>query len=323
MNHLHNKKILVTGGSGMIGRELVNLLLLRGAEVTIASLDNVKNMDERVKVRTADLTLKHNCEIMVKGMDMVFHLAGIKGSPLMCQKKPASFSVPMQQFNLNMMEAAVKEDVEWYLYTSSVGVYKPAEVFEEDDVWKTFPSENDRFAGWAKRMGELQAQAYQIENDWDRFSIVRPANVYGRFDNFNPDTAMVIPSLIAKASENEVLDVWGDGSPVRDFIHAFDVARGMVHMVENGINDPVNLGSGSGVTIKEVAETVAGSFDPKRTINWQTDKPTGDSKRILSMSRANNFGFSPEISLKDGIKDTVEWYLENKSLVNNRHEAFK
>ena len=92
----------------MIGRELVNLLLLRGAEVTIASLDNVKNMDKRVKVRTADLTLKHNCEIMVRGMDMVFHLAGIKGSPLMCKEKPASFSVPMQQFNLNMMEAAVK-----------------------------------------------------------------------------------------------------------------------------------------------------------------------------------------------------------------------
>lgn len=307
----------------MIGRELVNLLLLRGAEVTIASLDHVKNMDERVKVRTADLTLKHNCEIMVKGMDMVFHLAGIKGSPLMCKERPASFSVPMQQFNLNMMEAAVKEDVEWYLYTSSVGVYKPAEVFEEDDVWKTFPSENDKFAGWAKRMGELQAQAYQIENNWDRFSIVRPANVYGRFDNFNPDTAMVIPSLIAKASENEVLDVWGDGSPVRDFIHAIDVARGMVHMVVNGINDPVNLGSGSGVTIKEVAETIAGSFDPKRTINWQTDKPTGDTKRLLSMSRANSYGFSPEISLKDGIKDTVDWYLKNKSLINNRHEAFK
>ena len=97
----------------------------------------------------------------------------------------------------------------------------------------------------------------------------------------------------------------------------------MVHMVVNGINDPVNLGSGSGVTIKEVAETIAGSFDPKRTINWQTDKPTGDSKRILSMSRANNFGFSPEVSLEEGIKDTVEWYLKNKSLVNNRHEAFK
>ena len=110
-------KILVTGGSGMIGRELVTMLLDRGAEITVASLDSPRDMDERVNFKPANLTLKHNCEIMVKGMDMVFHLAGIKGSPLMCQKKPASFSVPMQQFNLNMMEAAVNEDVEWYLYT--------------------------------------------------------------------------------------------------------------------------------------------------------------------------------------------------------------
>jgi GDP-L-fucose synthase len=318
-----NKKILVTGGSGMIGRELVTMLLDRGAEITVASLDSPRDMDERVNFKPANLTLKHNCEIMVKGMDMVFHLAGIKGSPLMCQKKPASFSVPMQQFNLNMMEAAVNEDVEWYLYTSSVGVYKPAEVFYEDDVWKTFPSENDRFAGWAKRMGELQAQAYSIENDWNRVSIVRPANVYGNYDNFDPETAMVIPSLICKASSSPVLDVWGDGSPIRDFIHARDVARGMMHMVENKVIVPVNLGSGKGVTIKEIAESVAKSFGSEREINWQVDKPTGDAKRLLSMERANSLGFYPEISLEDGISETVDWFLNNQSLVGNRHNAFK
>ena len=116
-------------------------------------------------------------------------------------------------------------NVKWYLYTSSVGVYHPAETFKEDDVWKTFPSDNDRFAGWAKRIGELQAQVYSIQYGWDRVSIVRPANVYGPYDNFDPENAMVVPSLIRKAHENDILEVWGDGSPMREFLHVDDLAE--------------------------------------------------------------------------------------------------
>jgi GDP-L-fucose synthase len=121
---------------------------------------------------------------------------------------------------------------------------------------------------------------------------------------------MVIPSLIKKAHENDKLSVWGDGSPIRDIIHAEDVARGMIHMVENKVTEPINLGSGTGVTIKEVAEIVSEYFG--KEIVWDKTKPSGDAKRLMDMSKAESYGFTPKISLKQGIIDTIEWYLKNK-----------
>ena len=194
-----NQSVLVTGGTGMIGRQLVDLLVERGAKVYVVSLDPPRGLPEGVMYKLADLTDFSACQEVCEGMDYVFNLVGVKGSPKMCKEQPADFMVPMLQFNTNMMEAARRAGVKWYLYTSSVGVYHPAEVFKEDDVWSTFPSDNDRFAGWAKRIGELQAEAYSIQYGWDCVSIVRPANVYGPYDNFDPENAMVIPSLIRKA----------------------------------------------------------------------------------------------------------------------------
>jgi GDP-L-fucose synthase len=232
--------------------------------------------------------------------------------------------VPTMTFSINMMEAARRAGAERFLFTSSVGVYSPAEVFYEDDVWKTFPSPNDRFAGWAKRMGELQAEAYKIEYNWDKISIVRPANVYGPYDNFDPANAMVIPSLINRAMSGEnPLTVWGDGSPIRDFIHAKDVARGMMMAVEKGINEPINLGSGTGVTIKQIADIVAANV-PGAPIElvWDITKPKGDAKRLMDMTRANSYGFTPEVSIEDGIKETIAWFEKNRSTAENRYNAF-
>src|SRR3989344_148195 len=210
MKFYKNKKILVTGGTGLIGRPLVERLVEEGAIVVIVSLDDSSRAPKGVEFIRADLREFSNCMETCKGKDIVFHLAGIKGSPMLNQKQPASFFVPIITFNTNMMEAARRQGVSRFLYTSTVGVYAPTEVFYEDDVWKTFPSENDRFAGWAKRMGELQAESYKIEYGWDKISIVRPANVYGPFDNFDHKTAMVIPSLISRAIAGEKpLTVWG------------------------------------------------------------------------------------------------------------------
>lgn len=167
----------MTGGTGLIGRPLVEMLIETGAKVRIASLDDPSRAHPGAEFKQVNLTRYDNCLKVCDGMDYVFHLAGIKGSPAMTSKKPASFFVPTILFSINMMEAARECNVERYLFTSSIGVYSPSEVFYEDDVWKTFPSENDRFAGWAKRMGELQADAYGIEYNWDKISIVRPANV--------------------------------------------------------------------------------------------------------------------------------------------------
>jgi GDP-L-fucose synthase len=168
-------------------------------------------------------------------------------------------------------------------------------------------------------MGELQCEAYTKQYGEGKCSIVRPANVYGPYDNFDLKNAMVVPSLIRKASENEVLEVWGDGSPIRDFIHAKDVARGMIFAVENQITQPINLGSGTGVTIKELAETVASYFN--RPIKWLIDKPSGDAKRLFSMERANSYGFYPEISIKEGIETTIKWFILNQGKIEKKFNA--
>ena len=294
---IKGKKILVTGGSGMIGRHLVKIL-------EDEYLTNVTSTDLPDDLRDRD-----TCKKLCDGQDIIFHLAGIKGSPQRCMEAPASFSVPMIQFNANMIEAAYNADVEWFLFTSSVGVYHPAPTFKEEDVWKTFPSENDWFAGWAKRIGEMNVEAYAKQYNWNKTSIVRPANVYGPYDNFG-EWSMVIPSLIKKAYENDKISVWGDGSPIRDIIHAEDVARGMIHMVENEVTEPVNLGSGTGVTIKEVAEIIAEYFG--KELIWDKTKPSGDAKRLMDMSKAESYGYSPKTSLKQGIIDTIEWYKTKK-----------
>jgi GDP-L-fucose synthase len=246
---------------------------------------------------------------------------GIKCSPKVCIEEPANIMGPMMQFNTNMLEAAMKQNVKWYLYTSTVGVYEPAEVLKEDDVWKTQPSRNDWYGGWAKRMGELQCLAYEKQYGKGKCSIVRPANVYGPNDNFDLDSAMVIPSLIRKAFNNDVLEVWGDGSSIRDFVHARDVARGMIFAVENKITEPLNLGSGEEITIKRIAEAVANRANVE--ISWDISKPKGDPRRVFDMSRAKSYGFQPEISIEDGINETIEWYLNNKKIADLGKDVFK
>ena len=317
------KKILVTGGTGLIGRPLVEMLVNAGGKVRIASLDDRARAHPKAEFLRLDLTDINNCLKATKGMDYVFHLAGIKGSPKMTKERPASFFVPTILFNTNMMEAARRESVKHYLYTSTIGVYAPAKVFHEDDVWKSFPSENDKFAGWAKRMGELQAEAYKIEYSWNKVSIVRPANVYGPYDNFDPENAMVIPSLIARAFSGEnPLVVWGDGTPIRDFIYAQDVARGMMLTLEKGETRPVNLGSGKGYSIREVVEVIKKNMQGKLKIVWDKSKPAGDKKRLMDISRARSIGFTPKISLEDGIREAIEWYKSNKHLINRRYNVF-
>ncbi|MBI3453598.1 MAG: NAD-dependent epimerase/dehydratase family protein [Rhodospirillales bacterium] len=323
MSFYRGKKTLVTGGTGLIGRPLVDMLIADGAQVMIASLDDPSRAHPKAAFKRADLRDFSACLDVCAGHEIVFQLAGVKGSPAMTAQRPASFFVPTITFSVNMMEAARRAGVARYLFTSSVGVYSPAEVFREDDVWKTFPSPNDRFAGWAKRMGELQADAYRIEYGWDKVSIVRPANVYGPYDNFDPANAMVIPSLIRRAMDGEnPLTVWGDGSPVRDFIHARDVARGMMMAVEQGINEPINLGSGTGVTIREIVEIVAANLPQRPEIRWDTTKPAGDAKRLMDTARAERYGIRPQISIAEGIKETMAWYAANRGEVGKRYNAF-
>lgn len=318
MSFYKNKNVLVTGGHGLIGSHLVPMLEVAGARVTVADIRGAQSAETScANFFQIDLRDRHSCVHVCEGQDIVFNLVGIKGSPVATATRPASFLVPTLQFSLNMMEAAREAGVKWYMYTSSVGVYGPAEIFHEDQVWENKPSTHDKFAGWAKRIGEMQAEAYRIEYGWDSVSIVRPANVYGPYDNFSDESAMVIPSLIKRVCSGEnPLKAWGDGSPIRDFVHARDVARGMMLIVEKGVREPVNLGSGSGVSIRDLAETIA-SFAPNGpvSVEWDASKPNGDKCRLMNMERAASYGFHPEILLKDGIRETVDWYINSEKMV--------
>lgn len=317
------KKVLVAGGTGMIGIPLVEMLIEQGAEVRIASLDDPSRAHPDAEFMQLNLMTLDNCLKVCQGMDFVFNLLGVKGSPAVTTTKPANFFVPTILMDTHLMEAAKQAEVEGFLFTSSVAVYSPAEVFYEDDVWQTFPSPNDRFAGWAKRMGELQADAYKIQYGWSKIAIVRPANVYGAYDNFDRENAMVVPSLIRRAVDGEnPFVIWGDGSSERDFIHARDVAKGMLIAAENASGQPINLASGVGVSIKQLVETIVSNLDHKPDIVWDTSKPKGDKKRILDISKAKALGFQPEISLEEGIKEVMTWYAENKDKISKRYDVF-
>lgn len=322
-NIFKNSKVLVAGGTGMIGKQLVKLLLDRGASVRIASLDDPKRADEKTEFIRVDLRSLDNCMSACVGMDYVFNLLCIKGSPAATSKKPASFFVPMIMFNTNLAEAARVAGVKWYMYTSTVGVYPPAQIFHEDSVWKGFPSENDKYAGWAKRMGELQLEAYKIEYNFNNFSIVRPANVYGPYDNFNPKNSMVIPSLIKRAIDGEnPFVVWGDGTPIRDFINSRDVARGMLYVVENKITEPVNLGSGSGISIKNLVGIIVNNLENKPEVVWDASKPNGDAIRKMNVERITKYGFKTEVPFEQGIKEAMQWYKENKNNLEIGYNIF-
>ena len=288
-----NKSALVIGASGMVGTALMKVL---GRSKTYFK---IKGVD----IET-DMTIKSNTEI-IKDYDHIYHLAGKKGSPQTAKERPADY-LPMLQFDANIIEAVGKYKPEWFLYTSSIGVYPPMEVYEEDKVWHEVPSENDKIPGYIKRMGELGCYAIRATYGYENISIVRPANIYGPNDNFGKNS-MVIPSLIEKGHEDDVINVWGDGSPTRDFIYCEDVARGMLHMVENKVNDTVNLGSGEGVKISDIANTIGRHFD--KEVKYDTTKPNGDMKRLMSMKRANDYGFKPTTSLDGGIQKTIDWYL--------------
>ncbi len=318
-------KILVTGGTGMIGRYLVPLLLDLNHDVTVASLDGSELCDPRADFKKLDLRNINNCLEVCDGMEEVFHLAGVKGSPKMCREQPADFFVPTISFSINMMQAARKQGVQKYLFTSSVGVYHPAEIFIEDNVWKTFPSENDKFAGWAKRMGELQAEAYKVQYpDSDNlYCIVRPGNVYGRYDNFDPSTGMVIPSLISRIySGEDPLKVWGDGSPIRDFVHASDVAKAMIFVMENRIDKPVNVSSGKATTIKELVKIISENFGGAK-YEFTESGIAGDNKRLMDISRLTDYGWKPETDLSTGLKDTIDWFKLKGHKGYERYNSFR
>ena len=314
-----NRKVLVTGGTGLIGREVTSQLLELGSKVKVVSLDNLQS-NQNVEYINGDLTNLDFCLEVTKGMDYVFHLAGIKGSIDVTKSRPASFFVPLLMFNTNVLEASRRNNVEKLVYTSSIGAYSAAEVFIETENRDGSPQ--DMYPGWAKRMAELQIRAYKEEYDLD-WSIVRPCNVYGPGDNFDPKNAMVIPSLMHRIVNGEKpLKVWGDGTAIRDFAFSRDVALGVIQALHHGTRgDFVNLGSGKGYSVKQLVETLNEFIDFE--YEFDTSKPSGFPKRVMDISRAKEWiNYNPQTSLREGLELTWNWFMQNRDEYLKRQNYF-
>tara|TARA_Y100000996_G_scaffold269001_1_gene211772 strand:+ start:984 stop:1985 length:1002 start_codon:yes stop_codon:yes gene_type:complete len=317
-----NKNILIAGGTGMVGIPLTKKLYDLGANIYIASLDKIKKDQKKLirKFYKVDLINVNNCLKVTKKMDIVFNLLGVTGSPQINYSNPGSFMMSNLYCAVNLLYASQKNNVKRYLYTSTYGVYGKSLKMKEENVWKTFPSEHDKYAGWAKRMGELQVEAYQKEYNFEGLYIVRPANIYGPNLNYNPKNSMVVASLIKRVLDKEnPLKVWGDGSNIRDFIYCDDVAAAMIKVVRKNIEKPINIGSGKGVSIKQLVKTIVRSkyVKNKPKIIYDITKKSGDKKRVLITKFAEKNGINNKTSLKEGIDKSILWYLENKKFINS------
>jgi GDP-L-fucose synthase len=318
-----NKNILITGGTGLIGRFVVSKLCNLNAKVTVVSLDDLV-LDNRAKYIKGDLTSFEFCKEISKNTDYAFHLSGIKGSVKVTIEKPASFFVPLLMMNTNFLEACRLNNVNRLVYTSSIGAYSSRELFIENEEDINKPP-MDMFPGWAKRMAEMQIKAYKKQYNLKNFFVVRPCNVYGPGDNFDPNNAMVIPTLMNRIfNKEDPVIIWGDGSAVRDFAYAGDIADGIILAIVKGTGnfDFLNLGSGNGYTIKELVETLSEVVN----FNYRFDKTkdSGFPKRIMDINNAKKIlGYSPKTHLKEGLSATWSWYLANSNQNKKRHNYFK
>jgi GDP-L-fucose synthase len=321
LKQLAGRSVVVTGGTGMIGRQVVRIAVEAGAHVRVVSLDHI-HVHPQAEHVYGDLTDFNFCKQVTSGIDYVCHVAGIKGSIEVTKSKPASFFVPLLMMNTNVLEASRVNRVHKLVYTSSIGAYPSAEVFHESEELES-GEPMDMFPGWAKRMAERQIKAYQIQYGLNNFAVVRPCNVYGPGDNFDPANAMVVPSLMARIRGGESpLVVWGDGSAVRDFAYSVDVAEGVLRALLLGTQGRyVNLGSGQGVTIRTLVETLSQVVPFE--FEFDATKPAGFPKRVMDISLARKMlGYEHTTSLLDGLKQTWDWFVDNSEEYMSRKNYF-
>jgi GDP-L-fucose synthase len=307
-------KIIVTGSSGLVGSYLVKELMSKTDQRNhVIGLDmkepQYKIKSGRFKFLKADLTDEGRLKNIINSEqpDVVINLFGIKGSPIRAKEKPVDFLYPSFKVNTEIIDLCAKKNI-YLVFVSSVGVYAPAEKFVESDVWKTLPSEHDWFPSWSKRMGEMLLEAYKIQYNYTNWSIIRPANIYGEFDDFSGN-GTVISSTVKKIMEaTDSIECWGDGSPTRDFVFGEDVAKAIIQMYENKINDVVNFGSGEEITIKSMVENLVKISGKDLIINWDPTKPNGDLRRQMDVTKQTQYDLLPKTSFYNGLKKTYRKY---------------
>jgi|TARA_B110000495_G_C23029521_1_gene612664 GDP-L-fucose synthase len=307
------KKVLVAGGTGLIGSHVVEQLLENGANVRITEHIRKTFFDDSVEVLNGDLTNYDFCKKAVKGMDYVINCAALSGGLGKHLGNPMSTFFPNLIMNTNLLEAAFNENIEKYEYTSNNSVYPTSEYSMTEDrgtEGEPFPL---GFAG-IKRMGELQARFYHENSDM-KIAITRGGNAYGEHDKYGLDTSHAVPALIRKAVEKQKpLVVWGDGSQVRDYTHAEDIARGILLTFEkHAVADPINLGTGIGTSTKDLIYLIceiAGYDNPE--IIFDTTKFGGQKTKLVELTKCEQIiGFKAKYTLKEGLEKAIDWYKQN------------
>ena len=308
-------RILVTGCSGLVGTHVVEKLLEKNYAVQGIDIVDMKKRISDNRFHFSKCDLRESDEVTAIfdtwEFDGVINCFGIKGSPIRAKEKPLDFLEPSIKVNTNIIEISHKHNC-WLVFMSSVGVYEPAEEFVEDTVWKTLPSPNDWFPSWSKRIPELYLEAHKVQHGYDKWTIVRPANIFGEYDNFG-EGATVIGATCRKVYESDgEIEAWGDGTPTRDFIYAGDVADGCIKCLEDKLHITTNLGSGEEISIKRMIETVAKVSGKEIKIKWDTSKPNGDMRRRMSTKIQEQFGLLPKLGFEEGIKETYNYYKKKR-----------
>ncbi|MGH7875493.1 MAG: GDP-L-fucose synthase family protein [Candidatus Binatia bacterium] len=306
-----DKRIIVTGGSGFLGSAVVDKLRAHGYRNLF--VPRSKEYD----LREQSIIVK-----LYSGMkpDVVIHLAAVVGGIGANRAYPGRFFYDNAIMGIQMMEYARRFEVEKFVAVGTICAYpKYAPIpFMEKDLWNGYPEETNAPYGLAKKMMLVQAQAYRAQYGFNAIYLL-PVNLYGPGDNFNLDNSHVIPALMrkcveAKQNNDPEIVLWGDGSPTREFLYVDDAAEAIVLAMEryNG-GEPVNLGTGHEIAIRDLAEMIAQEVGFGGIIRWDATKPNGQPRRCLDVSRAErNFGFRAKCDLRQGIAQTLAWFMEHR-----------
>ena len=307
-----DKRVWITGGTGFLGRVLARKVTECGCPSVRATGRGDGDLTQVVDVRRLLQEIRPN---------IVIHLAARVGGIGANQAHPAEFFYDNLMMGVQVMHESWRAGVQKFIAIGTICAYpKFAPVpFRESDLWNGYPEETNAPYGLAKKMLLVQAQAYRQQYGWDAIYLL-PVNLYGPGDNFNPDSSHVIPALIkkcfdAKREGRECITAWGNGSPTREFLYVDDAAEGIALAAERlDVPEPMNLGSGAEVSIKQLMETIALEVGFAGEIRWDTAKPNGQPRRLLDVTRAKQaFGFAARTDFRVGLRNTIDWYRSTLS----------
>ena len=318
MTFLTNRTVLITGGAGFLGSVIIKKLKGKGMR------------EENLKIpRSKDTDLKRweNCKKVVKDIDIVIHLAAKVGGIGYNLKYPATLFFDNAIMGIQMIEAARQANVKKFVAVGTICSYPKFTPipFKEEDLWDGYPEETNAPYGLAKKMMLVQSQAYRQQYGFNSIFLL-PVNLYGPGDNFDQESSHVIPALIKKfvdaiVTHKKEVEVWGTGKASREFLYVEDAAEGIILATERYDKpEPVNLGAGFEIKIKDLVELIAEltGFDGK--IRWDTTKPDGQPRRCLDVSKAKReFGFEAKTDFRVGLEKTIEWY-KNECAEQNSYE---